>query len=79
MTGEITLRGRVLPVGGIREKILAAARGGMKAVILPEANRPDLEDVPMNEIGELKLYFVSNLDEALPIALKSEVAALAWI
>lgn len=79
MTGEITLRGRVLPVGGVREKLLAAARGGMRAVILPEANRPDLEDVALEELGNLKLYFVSEVGEALAIALKSESAALAWI
>ena len=79
MTGEITLRGRVLPVGGVREKLLAAARGGMRAVILPEANRADLEDLSLDEIGDLKLYFVTQVEEALAIALKSEAAALAWM
>jgi len=79
MTGEITLRGRVLPVGGVREKILAAARGGMTAVILPEANRDDAEEMTAAEIGDLKLHFVATLDEAMPIALRTEATALAWI
>jgi len=79
MTGEITLRGRVLPVGGVREKILAAARGGMTAVILPKDNQSDAEEMLEKEIGDLKLHFVSTLDEAMRIALKTEAAALAWI
>ena len=79
MTGEITLRGKALPVGGIREKILAAGRGGMTGVILPEANRPDAEEMSRAEIGDLKLYFVNSLDEAMPIALRTEATALAWI
>jgi ATP-dependent Lon protease len=79
MTGEITLRGRVLPVGGVREKILAAARGGMTAVILPEGNRDDADEMNLDEMGDLKLHFVGNLDEAMPIALRTEATALAWI
>jgi ATP-dependent Lon protease len=79
MTGEITLRGRVLPVGGVREKILAAARGGMTAVILPEGNRDDAEELSAAEIGDLQLHFVSTLDEAMPIALRTEATALAWL
>ncbi|MEA2552985.1 MAG: ATP-dependent Lon protease [Fimbriimonadaceae bacterium] len=79
MTGEITLRGRVLPVGGVREKILAAVRGGMTAVILPEGNRPDVEDMDTAEIGALKLHFVGNLDQAMSIALRTEATALAWV
>src|SRR5205085_2131975 len=53
MTGEITLRGRVLPVGGIKEKILAAHRAGIRTVVLPDENRKDLEDVPDNVRGEM--------------------------
>ena len=79
MTGEITLRGRVLPVGGIREKVLAAVRGGMAAVILPEANRDDAEEMNESEIGDLKLHFVTSLDQAMPIAMRTEATALAWI
>ena len=70
MTGEITLRGRVLPVGGIRDKVLAAYRSGMKEIILPEENLGDLEDVPQNVLSELKIHAVSDLRVALEIALR---------
>jgi ATP-dependent Lon protease len=79
MTGEITLRGRLLPVGGVREKVLAASRGGMTAVILPQANREDAEELTEKELCGLKLHFVNSLDEAMPIALRTETTALAWI
>jgi ATP-dependent Lon protease len=69
MTGEITLRGRVLPIGGVKEKVLAAHRAGIKTVILPEENRKDLEDVPDNVREELCFEFVSRVDEVLKIAL----------
>jgi len=69
MTGEISLRGRVLRVGGIKEKVLAAARQGMKQVILPEGNQPDWEEVPAEVRGKLKAHFVSQISEVLPLAL----------
>jgi ATP-dependent Lon protease len=69
MTGEITLRGRVLPVGGIREKILAAHRSGLKTVILPRRNIKDLVDVPKRARDELKLVPVEHMDQVLEIAL----------
>lgn len=69
MTGEITLRGNVLPVGGIKEKVLAAHRAGIKAVILPEKNRKDLEDIPEEVRNEMKFHFVQNMTEVLEIAL----------
>jgi ATP-dependent Lon protease len=69
MTGEITLRGRVLPIGGVKEKVLAAHRAGIKTVILPEENRKDLEDVPDNVREELCFEFVSLVDQVLKIAL----------
>lgn len=69
MTGEISLRGRVLPVGGLREKLLAAARGGIRTVILPRANEKDLEEVPGEIIKDLELVLVDNMDEVLPRAL----------
>jgi ATP-dependent Lon protease len=69
MTGEITLRGRVLPIGGVKEKVLAAHRAGIKTVILPEENRKDLEDVPDNIKDELCFDFVSRVDEVFKIAL----------
>jgi ATP-dependent Lon protease len=69
MTGEITLRGRVLPVGGIREKILAAHRSGLKTVVLPRRNIKDLVDVPKRARDELKLVPVEHMDQVLEIAL----------
>jgi ATP-dependent Lon protease len=69
MTGEITLRGRVLPVGGVREKVLAAHRAGLKTVILPKRNMKDLVDVPKRARSELKILPVEHIDQVLEIAL----------
>jgi ATP-dependent Lon protease len=69
MTGEITLRGRVLPIGGVREKVLAAHRAGLKTVILPEKNLKDLVDLPKTAKSELKIIPVKHMDEVLDIAL----------
>ena len=69
MTGEVTLRGRVLPVGGIKEKVLAAHRAGVKRVILPERNVADLEEVPAEIQQELEFIGVSRVDEVLRAAL----------
>ncbi|MEW5980324.1 MAG: endopeptidase La [Acidobacteriota bacterium] len=69
MTGEITLRGTVLPVGGIKEKVLAALRAGLKQVILPEQNRKDLEDIPPNVQDQMAFHFVSTMAEVLNLAL----------
>ncbi len=69
MTGEVTLRGRVLPVGGVREKVLAALRRGIHRVILPEANRHDLDEVPQELARKLEFQFVRTMDEVLEIAL----------
>ncbi len=70
MTGEITLRGRVLPVGGIKEKVLAAHRAGSKVIILPADNKKDLEDIPAKVKRELQFVFVENMEEVLKIALE---------
>ena len=70
MTGEITLRGKVLPIGGLKEKLLAAHRAGIFEVILPRDNEKDLPDVPQSLLGELKLHFADTMDEVLPIALE---------
>ncbi len=69
MTGEITLRGRVLEIGGIKEKVIAAHRAGLKTIILPKDNKKDLEDVPKEVIKDLKFVFVSHMDEVLNVAL----------
>jgi ATP-dependent Lon protease len=69
MTGEITLRGRVLPVGGIKEKVLAAHRAGLKTVLLPKKNDKDLVDVPKTAKQELKFVFVEHMDQVLAEAL----------
>ncbi len=69
MTGEITLRGNVLPIGGVKEKVLAAHRAGIKVVILPEENRKDLEDVPEKVRKVMEFHFVSRIEEVLGLAL----------
>jgi ATP-dependent Lon protease len=69
MTGEITLRGRVLPIGGLKEKLLAAHRGNIKTVIIPRENERDLTDIPSNILRELEIVFVENVDEVLKRAL----------
>jgi ATP-dependent Lon protease len=69
MTGEMTLRGRVLPIGGLKEKLLAASRGGVKTVIIPKENEKDLSEIPDNIKDGLDIKPVSYVDEALEIAL----------
>jgi ATP-dependent Lon protease len=75
MTGEITLRGRVLPIGGLKEKILAAHRAGIKRVIVPDRNRFDLEDVPSDVRASLDIVFVSRMSEVIHAALETAPAA----
>jgi ATP-dependent Lon protease len=72
MTGEITLRGSVLPVGGIKEKVLAAGRAAVRTVILPADNEKDLMDVPENVRDNLEFHFVKRMDELVPLVLKAE-------
>jgi ATP-dependent Lon protease len=74
MTGEITLRGRVLPVGGIKEKVLAAHRAGLRTVVLPKKNDKDLVDVPKNAKRDLKIVFVEHMDQVLEVALETAAA-----
>ena len=74
MTGEITLRGHVLPVGGIKDKVLAAHRAGITEVILPAQNAKDLEDIPPNVKEELQIDFVDRMDEVLDIAFAHAAA-----
>ena len=72
MTGEITLRGQVLPIGGLKEKLLAAHRGGIKTVLIPEENRRDLKDIPDNVLGDIDVRPVRWIDEVLEVALSRE-------
>jgi ATP-dependent Lon protease len=74
MTGEITLRGRVLPIGGLKEKVLAAHRAGIRLVLLPADNEGDLDDIPDNVRSEMELILVSHMDEVLPRALREKSA-----
>ena len=76
MTGEITLRGRVLPIGGLKEKLLAAHRHGIFEAVLPKDNEKDLPDIPENIRKEMKLHFVETMDEVLKFALEREIVAL---
>ena len=78
MTGEITLRGRVLPIGGLKEKLLAAARGGMKTVLIPEENAKDLVDISENIKKHLEIIPVSRMDEVIARALVRKPEAIVW-
>jgi len=73
MTGEITLRGRVLPIGGLKEKVLAASRAGITHVIAPRDNRRDLDEIPARVRKEVAFTFVDHIDQVLNIALKHEI------
>jgi len=73
MSGEITLRGKVLPVGGIKEKLIAAHREGIREAILPLDNRPDLKDLPKNVLQDMKIHLVENMEEVLKIVLTKEL------
>lgn len=78
MTGEVTLRGRVLPIGGLKEKLLAALRGGIKTVLIPQENVKDLEEIPENVKRDLKLIPVSTVDEVLKLALTKPLTRVEW-
>ena len=74
MTGEVTLTGRVLPIGGVKQKVLAAHRAGLTEVILPERNGPDLDDVPEQVREQLTVHLVSDVAQALELALEPATA-----
>ena len=78
MTGEVTLRGRVLPIGGLKEKLLAALRGGITTVLIPEENRKDLAEIPENVKEGLEIVPVSHVDEVLSRALTEPLEAIEW-
>jgi ATP-dependent Lon protease len=69
MTGEVTLRGRILEIGGVKEKVIAAHRAGITDIILPKSNQKDLEDIPQSVIKELKFHFAEHMDDVLPVVL----------
>jgi ATP-dependent Lon protease len=73
MTGEITLRGLVLPVGGIKEKLLAAHRAGIRRILLPERNSKDVVDVPQEILDEIEIVFAKSVDDVLLAALEDEL------
>ena len=78
MTGEITLRGRVLPIGGLKEKLLAALRGGIKKVLIPEDNAKDLADIPDSVKNNLEIVPVSRMEEVLKHALLRMPVPIFW-
>ena len=78
MTGEVTLRGRVLPIGGLKEKLLAALRAGIKTVIIPQENEKDLAEIPDNVLKGLTIVPVSNVEEALAKALVRQPLPVTW-
>jgi ATP-dependent Lon protease len=77
MTGEITLRGEVLPIGGLKEKLLAAHRGGIKTVLIPKDNERDLEEIPDNVIADLTIKPVQWVEEVLSIALENDPSGIS--
>ena len=79
MTGEVTLRGRVLPIGGLKEKLLAALRGGIKTAIIPIENEKDLKEIPQNVKDGLTIIPVTHVDEVLKIALTKNLDPVKWI
>jgi ATP-dependent Lon protease len=78
MTGEITLRGRILPIGGLKEKLLAALRGGLKKVLIPEENAKDLVDIPASVKNQLEIVPVSRMGEVLQHALVRQPEPIKW-
>ena len=79
MTGEVTLRGNVLPIGGLKEKLLAAHRARIEQILIPLENKKDLADIPKNILGDLKITTVKSVDEVLKIALTKELKPIEWI
>ena len=78
MTGEITLRGRVLPIGGLKEKLLAALRGGIKTVLIPEENVKDLAEIPDNVKSRLEIVPVRHVDQVIERALVQKPKPIEW-
>ena len=79
MTGEITLRGLVLPIGGLKEKLLAAHRAGIKKVLIPLENKKDLVEVPSTVLESIEIIPVKNVDEVLKVALTKPLKRVEWV
>ena len=79
MTGEVTLTGQVLPIGGLKEKLLAAHRAGIKEVLIPKENHKDLVDMPKKIIDDIKITPVEHADDVLKIALTKELKKVDWV
>ena len=79
MTGEITLRGLVLPIGGLKEKLLAAHRAGIKKVLIPMENKKDLIEVPKTVLDSVEIITVKNVDEVLKVALTKPLKRVEWV
>ena len=79
MTGEVTLTGQVLPIGGLKEKLLAAHRAGIKEVMIPKENEKDLVDMPKKIIDDIKITPVENADQVLKVALTKELKRTEWV
>ena len=79
MTGEVTITGQVLPIGGLKEKLLAAHRAGIKEAIIPKENEKDLVDMPKKIIDEIKITPVDNADQVLKLALTKELKRTEWV
>ena len=78
MTGEVTVTGQVLPIGGLKEKLLAAHRAGVKKVLIPKENEKDLVDVPQKVKDDIKIIPVESADEVLKLALTKELKPIQW-
>ena len=78
MTGEVTVTGQVLPIGGLKEKLLAAHRAGIKKVIIPKDNEKDLIDIPKKVKEDIKIIPVETADEVVKLALKNELKRVEW-
>ena len=76
---EITLRGLVLPIGGLKEKLLAAHRAGIKKVLIPQENKKDLVEVPQTVVDSMKIIPVKNVDEVLKVALTKPLKSVEWV
>jgi ATP-dependent Lon protease len=79
MTGEVTLTGQVLPIGGLKEKLLAAHRAGIKRALIPKDNEKDLTEIPKKIINDIEIILVSSVDEVLKNALTKELKPVDWV